>query len=525
MTHSSVTNRQFLFLVPVEPHTTGRRQQLDFEILTSYVRRQGFIVLLSEIRCDKDFESSLAQLTSSARPVAILWYIVNRNAFRLLKAVHLPIVSDVFQAATGRFASCNDLAVIREIPAISCVIRGEAERSVSQLLHCLTGSGDWKALPGISFKQDEEYIRAGSPALMEDLSALPFAADDLFDSDRMINGQEVLCSRGCNDSCTYCGLHVPYKLEFPDRGVFWRSRNAIDIADEIEWYKRNRGVTVYKLNSFVFFGYDGFASESVTQLAREILRRNLQISFSIVADAGAVKRNKDLIPLLKESGLTLVRLGLDSPISRQLKLYGVSFSTEDQDEALKILNAHRVDFIPSMIFYDPYADLADLEAFATTLLRWRPFFSHMGTPYWYLIVKYVLTTSLHIEAELPIASQLRSDNLLIESNQSAERPSACFLDSGTARLQKLHDYLVRRCIIPRLRESINCGVPIVDEWLNTFPIEALRQLIRTLRSSPELSDAQVRERLRTWCVVSNALDATKLSRAVDNERDSLGYRF
>src|SRR6476661_6979252 len=82
----------------------------------------------------------------------------------------------------GPQASVVDIATMRAYPFIDLVVRGEAEQTLPDLVEALAGKRPLAAVPGITFRRDEdgEIVRNPAAPLVADLDALPFPAFHLF---------------------------------------------------------------------------------------------------------------------------------------------------------------------------------------------------------------------------------------------------------------------------------------------------------------------------------------------------------
>ncbi len=484
-------------LVLPAPRPGPPEQDLDYEILLAYLRQESLRAVPVVVHAGDDAESLGSRFAAEGLPRLVYWHLPSRPAFQLVRS--LPTVAPGPPTlAGGDFASRHDLAVLARLPALDGIVRGEAEPTLAAVADAVRRGKEWRGEPGLSVRRDSGGVRNPAPPLLEDLDRLPPAADDLVRPDQRDQGRHVLVNRGCDSDCQYCGLQVPYRTEYPGRTRFWRSRSAAAIVDEVEHLHRDFGIDRFFFTAFVFFGYDERGSAVVEQIAREILRRGLQIGFSFVTEAGALYRNRHLLPLLKHAGLRQLTLGIDSGIVRALEMYRVGYGRQEIVGALKALAGEAVPFTTAFIFYDPYLTLDELDQNLRFIRRLAPFYRHLGAPYSYFLDQQILNTVLRVRCEMPICQRLEADGLARVPDPLEGDPQVGFADSRVGRFFRLHqgyNKVVARMIRPFLFHRA-----VVDEFphLAQFPLDLLAELSRSLRSEPAGDDDEVMRHLGRW---------------------------
>jgi len=132
--------------------------------------------------------------------------------------------------------------VIAEQPGIDAIVRGEGERALPDLLHCLTRGGDPGAVPGIVARVGDAVVVGPARPALEDLDALssPFSAGG-----HATDGSAYLETyRGCPHRCGYC---YEGKGEPRIRSFSWER-----IASDIEAMASTPGITSFSFIDPVF---------------------------------------------------------------------------------------------------------------------------------------------------------------------------------------------------------------------------------------------------------------------------------
>src|SRR6478752_2418647 len=107
----------------------------------------------------------------------------------------------------GPQASVVDVSTLRAYPWIDLVVRGEAEQTLPELVNALGGGQSLAAVPGITFRRQNEIVRNPAAPLVADLDALPFPAFHLFPDVRHCRHFPLELGRGCPFSCTFCSTN------------------------------------------------------------------------------------------------------------------------------------------------------------------------------------------------------------------------------------------------------------------------------------------------------------------------------
>lgn len=489
---------RMLLVRPAYKYGKQPQQNLGFEVLLGYLRKCGLSVQAVDAQLSGLDWRSMASFVQKSGAAIVYWHLDRRPDFQAA-ALMVPRAREaspqVLMVAGGDFAARYDFAILDRIRDLDCVIRGEPELSLEALGRRVRQGEPWQDEEGITARRD---VATRNPPrnLMEDLDILPAAADDLFEAGRLVAGQQVLFSRGCNSDCAYCGMQTPYRSEHSHRTSFWRCRSSVAIVDEIEHYHRNKGVSHFHFNSFVLFGY-GTEAEQVGEVAREILRRRLAISFYFVTHPGHLVRNRAILPLLKEAGLRKLTLGIDTSLSRALRMFRLEFSRSDILGALQILHEQEIDFTPAFIFYDPFLEVGEIYENLAFLREIEPFFGHLKTPFGAIVDRSMIHTTLKVRTETPMYPLLVEEGLADATDPLQGDPVVRFKNPAVAKIHRIHKLIntvVGQGIRPMLQSS-----KVVDRfpYLNHLPIDLLGKIVSTVED-PSLSEAAVASIVSEW---------------------------
>ncbi len=498
--HAGDGRPSLLLVAPAYAESGIPQQDVHFEVLAGYLRRRGFPVEVVDAQVSRLAPPALADHIRRSGASLVYLNLAGRADIKAVRetveALGGPLAGAPLLAG-GQFGSRHDLEILRRLPEIDAIVKGEPEPTLEALGKRLRRKEAWRDEAGLCLRLDEGGRNPPRP-LMENLDILPMAVDDLFEPSRLERGQKVLFSRGCNSDCLYCGLQTPYLGDFPSRRSFWRSRSAVSIADEIEHYHRTKGASYFLFNSFVFLGHDRVGSVLIAEVAEEILRRRLTLKFSFTTHPHHLIRNRDLLPLLKEAGLSQVRLGIDSAIPRFMRLYNLEFTIDESREAVRLLHEAKVNFIPIFVFFDPYLSMDEIHTNLNFLTEIQPWFQHLKKPFPYFLERHLLGTSLKVQAEMPLYRTLVNDGLADERDPLEGHPTTSFRYRETEIVFNAHRTIRNRfgsSLQPLLFSSRTLAL---FPRLSLFPLELLRTVVKAVESLPHPSEPEVTAHVCEW---------------------------
>ncbi len=485
------------------PITRKPIQHLDAEILVAYLRKVGLRVSMIDTSFSNTTSRDLMDSLRKDSPLIIYWHIPSLNNYRGLLASSeemKPWPGRPRMIAGGYFASRNDLSILENIPSLDAVVVGELDLTVEALVRMVQSAESWLDCAGITVQTPKGPKRNPPRSPLIDLKHLPRAADDLFHPSRHENGQKVFFGRGCNSDCQYCGSQSLYRESFPGKSEFWRTRDAEAILGEIEYYAKIHDVTRFFFNAYVVLGYDEEGTDVMRSVAEGIIHRGLRIKFRFVTHSEHLVRNRSLIPLLKEAGLSDIHLGIDSGSQDVLRRYRLEFDKQEIVEALEILHHYRVDFSVSFFFYEPYMDVSDLRENLAFLFQIAPLFSHMPQTYPFFLDRQLFNTTLHLSQHTPVVALLRRDGLIVNADASTIEsvPRSRFRDVLVGRFFRSHR-AVNNAVLKKMR-PILWNMTCVERFpsLNVMPVHLMKYLLDIVVRKPQWKEERIVASMWQW---------------------------
>ncbi len=302
-----------------------RLEPLGLELVGAAARRAGHDVRLVDLQVERPsrVERELEQwrpdvLAMSCNYLANVPEVI--DLARQAKALH----PGLFVVVGGHSASfiADDL-IAHGAGAIDCVLRGEAEASIVNLLEAIAGGSGARldAVPGAV------YAGGCGPAaaFVKDLDDLGPARDLTRRRRRYYIGVLDPCasielSRGCPWDCSFCSAWTFY-------GRGYRVKSVEAAAEELASI-REPGVFIVDDVAFI-------KAEHGMALGEAVARKGIQKSYYLETRGDVLLRNKDVFRFWKTLGLQYIFLGLEAIDEEGLKLHRKRISLSKNFEALE----------------------------------------------------------------------------------------------------------------------------------------------------------------------------------------------
>jgi radical SAM superfamily enzyme YgiQ (UPF0313 family) len=228
---------------------------------------------------------------------------------------------------------------------VDAICIGEGEETFPEYLEHLEKNISLKGVKGIWFKENGQIIRNELRPLVSDLDSLPFPNWDLWDLDKYfkvpphIKTIEMLSSRGCPYSCTYCSN---YALRHLLPGKYVRFRSPENVINEIKLLKEK-----YQRKGFHFIDFwdeiFGLNKNVMKQFCKLYIEEGLNKEFFWTCNNRADLVTEEWAQLVKSAGCMLVEMGVEAGNEKiRNKIYHKNISTEQIINATKILNKNDI---------------------------------------------------------------------------------------------------------------------------------------------------------------------------------------
>ncbi len=324
---------------------------LGMGYLSAVLQRRGHTVQMIEVR---DGAEKIAEQLLSRQPLVVgfsLIFQVFLPQFRKV-ASHLRAegITSHFTIG-GHFPSlCHD-EVLKHFPELDSVVRYEGEETIVDLVDRLLSNRDWRETPGLAFLNGGQVTESEPRHLVQDLDSLPYPYRP-FEPQQMggFPTLPLLASRGCARQCSFCSIHTFYRTA-PGKVV--RVRKPVNVVEEMQYLLEHHGVRVilFQDDDFPLWGPAG------RRWADELVAR--------MYDAGLVDRmiwkiscraeyvEYELFRKLRDAGLFLVYMGIESGTEQGLKVLNKEMSVEENLAAVRTLKELELNVSYGFMLFDP----------------------------------------------------------------------------------------------------------------------------------------------------------------------------
>ncbi|MGI6666085.1 MAG: B12-binding domain-containing radical SAM protein [Bacillota bacterium] len=268
----------------------------------------------------------------------------------------------------GHFPTIARQELLRDFPMLSAICVGEGEATLVEAMDALAaGRGlsgpdiaSWIEVPGLALPS-VEWNGAKKRPMVTDLDSLPFPLRPQAEMYRASKNPgaasaNILSSRGCGGTCTFCTIHA---FQATNPGPRWRARSPENTVDEMEALQKDYGFTNFRFVDEDFFGRCAEGRARAEAIAREILKRDLKASLEIYCRADEV--DPDILKILKEAGLSSIYLSLDAVSESDIELYAKGTTRDQMVASLRYVLDSGLEFGYSFIFWHPYRKVSEIK--------------------------------------------------------------------------------------------------------------------------------------------------------------------
>jgi radical SAM superfamily enzyme YgiQ (UPF0313 family) len=340
-----------LFFPKVQPHKHHHEIPLSILALVPELKKRGYSVVLIDERIDRHALLRLETSLDRALCVGISSMTGYQIQGGIRAAERVRQLSDVPIVWGGWHVSLLPEESIKS-PHVDIIVRGQGEKTFAELVRVIEERGDFKAIPGITFKDGEETFSTADPSVvsLDDLDPMPY---DLIDINRYHPHFSYLSSIGCPMSCGFCADAVVYKRK-------WKGMNSLRLAEEIARLSKRLS---WRIRSVYFIDNNFFVdSERVKTFCGELVRKGIRITWEALGHPRQLaKLDNGFYKLLKQSGCYRILIGAESGSQTILDYINKKAAVEDILLFVKRCKEHQIIPVLSFMCGFPKSPIDDLK--------------------------------------------------------------------------------------------------------------------------------------------------------------------
>ena len=337
-----------------------RQGNLGLGYLASTLRHCGYTVEVL------DFERDPADILAAARrldPVLIGFSLIFQFYIRKFGALIRYLRDngvDCHFTMGGHYPTLSYEQTLLTVPELDSVVRYEGELTLLEMVDALNAGAEWRNIGGIAYRGADAITATAPRKLMPSLDELPYPDRD-FEPIRVLGRtiMPLLASRGCARTCSFCSIHTFYRTA-PGKVV--RTRRPAEVVKEMVSLLEERGARIFLFqdDDFPLFGkvWRRWANEFVDELHRADLPGRIIWKINCRADAV----DPELFARMRDAGLYIVYMGLESGTEEGLKILNKEITVEQNLRAVRILKDLGIMFEFGFMLLDPSSTFESVAA-------------------------------------------------------------------------------------------------------------------------------------------------------------------
>lgn len=324
---------------------------LGLGYLAATLRRYGYRVEVFDFQKD---HAELLEAAAELQPILIGFSLIFQFYIKqfssLMSYLRTHGITCHFTMG-GHFPSLSCQRTLQLAPQLDSIARFEGELTLLELVDLLSTGKDWRGIHGIAYRKNGEVVTTALRPLVKDLDQLPFPDRD-FTAQQILGRvvMPILASRGCARTCSFCSIHTFYR-NAPGKVV--RTRKPKEVVREMRFLHESQAITVFLFqdDDFPLFGpiWRRWAQEFVEELYRDGLAGRVVWKINCRADAV----EETLFSAMRDAGLFLVYMGLESGSEEGLKTLNKQITVEQNLRAVSILKQINLRFEFGFMLLDP----------------------------------------------------------------------------------------------------------------------------------------------------------------------------
>ncbi len=252
--------------------------------------------------------------------------------------------------AGGHYPSLSYEELLTYIPQLDSIVLFEGEHTFLELTKAIYAHKNWKNIDGLAYRKNNLIITNPLRPLESDLDNFPvpvrqplkeFAAGKKFAT--------ILAGRGCLYNCSFCSIREFYSKP---SGLVKRVRQPEKVVREMELLQKHEDCSIF------MFQDDDFPvtynkGKWITRFCELLNKKRLSedILWKINCRPDEVEYEK--FQLMKNCGLFLVYLGIESGTDNGLLLMNKRIKVETNIKAVEILKQLEINYDYGFMLFDP----------------------------------------------------------------------------------------------------------------------------------------------------------------------------
>ncbi|UCE61519.1 MAG: B12-binding domain-containing radical SAM protein [Phycisphaerales bacterium] len=341
-------------------------ENLSLRYLASSLAAAGFDSKIVAFNASRELSRVLSKiLSASDSPVVIGISLAFQWRAKDFLALMVALRERGFTGhitAGGHFGTFAYSELLADFPEIDSICRHEAERTIVSLTCAVASGAPLQGIPGLAYRDSQGGTLVSPVPDPKDLSGLAWPDRRGEPEECLGHGMApIVGSRGCYASCAFCCIAAWHALA--PTGKRFRTRPVAEIADEVAWLHKHRGIDIFTFHDDNFFLPDHRASlERINGLADALDARGVG-RIGTVIKARPTDITPEIVRALHDR-LCCIRayLGIETHTEQGLKTLTRRVRTNDNNEAMRVMCEAGIYVCYNLLIFDPDTTVDDLAA-------------------------------------------------------------------------------------------------------------------------------------------------------------------
>jgi anaerobic magnesium-protoporphyrin IX monomethyl ester cyclase len=263
------------------------------------------------------------------------------DAFKCIEVVKV-VNPEIITLGGGLQFSLAPEESLKRCPALDVIVRGDGEFTTLELMDEISnGHTQFQEILGISFRYKGKLIHNDDRPPIQDLDELPFPAWNMIPMDRYRlpsvpqkwgNIAIIVTTKGCPYHCSFCS---PIAGQNP-----YRAMSADRVLEILENLYEQHQTRVFWFSDLSF----NVHQERTERILDGIIRKGWKVHIALDGTrTDLFLRDRELIPKMKEAGVFLVCLGVESYFELDLDYYRKGTTLDKAEQAVKLAKEHGIN--------------------------------------------------------------------------------------------------------------------------------------------------------------------------------------
>lgn len=314
----------------------GVIQPFGLAMISSYLKLKGCNVTLLDAQAYHMKREKILRYIQELNPKLIGLPLMTNHLSQTLPFLRdaKRLIPGIITVVGGPHPSAGYKDLLQNHNEVDIAVIGEGEYTLQEIIENIQQDTPLDRIKGVAYRYNDQIRVNPFRDFIQDLDSLPFAdweslpMKNYWDAWTIKkNYVNMILSRGCVFSCTFCGAKNAL-------GNKWRKRSPGHILEEIRLLYDRHNVRNLLFSDSTF----NIDNQWVNEICEGILRMDRPLLWGCNIRADTI--NRETIKLMRKSGCVKLFIGVESADNRMLKNMKKGNSIEKIIDGIRLLNEY-----------------------------------------------------------------------------------------------------------------------------------------------------------------------------------------